>query len=298
LARDFLTEVEVSKTNSAWVVDVQEADFEREVIERSHERPVVVDFWAPWCAPCLTLGPILERLAQERAGEFVLAKVNVDEAPNLAGYFGIRGIPSVKAFRDGKLVLEFEGLLPEAQLRQFLDQVRPSEADRLISQAGPLETSNPAEAEALYRRAVESERGNEAAMVGLARVLIAQSRDEDAAEVLERLGPGGEQGPEFERLEAMLYLRRLARDCGDVATAQKRLEADPDNPHLRYELGCALAAAGRYPEALEQLLAAAERDRKLAAAKVREVMVKIFHIIGVRSPLADEYREKLSRVLY
>jgi putative thioredoxin len=294
----FLSEVEVSKAKSAWVVDVEEADFEREVIEGSGARPVVVDFWAPWCAPCQALGPILERLAQERSGEFLLAKVNVDNAPNLASYVGIRGIPAVKAFRDGKLVLEFEGLLPEAQLRQFLDRLRPSETDRLVSQAGPLENSDPAQAEALYRRAIELERNHEVALIGLARVLLAQGRDEEAGEVLERLGPGGEQGAEFERLEAILYLRRHCRDFGDVAAVQKRLEADPDNPQLRYELGCALAGAGRYPEALEQLLTAAERDRKLAAAKVREVMVKIFHIVGVRSPLADAYRDKLSRVLY
>jgi putative thioredoxin len=288
----------VSSAKSAWVVDVAEPDFEREVIERSRERPVVVDFWAPWCGPCRMLGPLLEQLAGERDGEFVLAKVNVDEAPNLAAHFGIHGIPAVKAFRDGQLVLEFEGLLPEAQLRQFLDQVRPSEADRLARQAGPLEQTDLAAAEALYRRAIAAEPNHEAALVGLARLLIAGGRDEEAGEFLERLGPGGEQGAEYERLEAVLFLRRRGREFGDVPALQKRVAAGPDNPQLRYELGCALAGAGRYPEALEHLLAAAERDRKLAAAKVREVMVKIFHVVGVRSPLADEYRDKLSRVLY
>jgi putative thioredoxin len=295
---DFLGEDEVSMAPSAWVRDVAEADFEREVIERSHERPVVVDFWAPWCGPCRMLGPLLERLAEEGGGDFLLAKVNVDEAPGLAAHFGIDGIPAVKAFRDGRLVLEFVGLLPEPQLRQFLDRVRPSEADRLAGQAGPLEETDPARAEELYRRAAELDRDHEAARIGLARVLLTRGRDEEAAEVLERLGPGGEQGAEYARLEAALFLRRHGREFGDAAALRKRVDADPENAQLRFELGSALAAAGRYPEALEQLLAAAARDRKLAAAKVREVMVKVFHAVGVRSPLADDYRDKLSRLLY
>jgi putative thioredoxin len=289
-------EVEVSTSN--WVRDVTEADFEREVIEASHQRPVVVDFWAPWCGPCRTLGPILERLAAERNGDFLLAKVNVDEAPNLAAYFGIEGIPAVKAFRGGRVVLEFVGLLPEPQVRQFIDQISPSETDRLVEQAAGLEATDPAEAEKLYRRVLEQDRDNEAAVVGLARLLIARGQDQEAADLIERLGPGGEQGAEYERLSALLFIRQKGRDCGDRAALRSRVEKETDNAQLRYELGCALAREGKYAEALEQLLAAAERDRKLASSQVRELMVKIFHVVGVRSELADDYRDKLTRLLY
>jgi putative thioredoxin len=285
-------------SKSAWVLDVTEADFEREVLERSRERPVVVDFWAPWCGPCRMLGPLLERLVNERNGEVILAKINTDEAQNLAAYFQIQAIPAVKAFRDGRPVLEFEGLLPEEQLREFLDRLSPSEADRLVQQAKPLETENPPEAEKLYRGALEKDPNHEAAIVGLVRTLIAQNKDEEAREVLERIGPGGEQGAEYERLDALLFIRAQGREGPELAEAQKHFKSDPENAQRRFEMGCALAAAGKYPEALKQLLVAAERDPQLARARVRELMVKIFYVIGARSPLADEYRDKLSRLLY
>jgi putative thioredoxin len=283
---------------SEWVKDVKEADFEREVIERSRQVPVVVDFWAPWCGPCRALGPILVRLAAERAGDFILAKVNTDQAQNLAYQYGIEGIPAVKAFRDGRPVLEFVGLLPEAQVRAFIDRISPSPADRQARQAADLEANDPAEAEARYRSVLEQDPTNDVAAVGLARLLIARGQDAEASDLLARIAPAGELGTEAERLGAVLLLREQARAFSDEATARKRQEADPDSAEARYQLGCVLAAAGKYPEALKTLLGAAERDPRLAADKVRPVMVKVFYAVGVRSPLADEYRDKLARLLY
>lgn len=278
--------------------DIAEQDFDRAVLEASRERPVVVDFWAPWCGPCRVLGPLLERLVAERKGEILLAKVNIDEAQELAGRYYVDAIPAVKAFRDGAPVLEFVGLLPEAQLRQFLDKIAPTEADRLVKQARQLEDTNRDEAAALYRRALGLQRGHEAALLGLVRVLIAQGKDDEAAELLAGAAFDGERQTEAEKLEAVLFLRRRAKELGDEATIRQHYAASPQDAQAQYELGCVLGAAGHYPEALERLLAAAEADPKLAAARIREVMVKIFSLVGVRSALADDYREELSRLLY
>jgi putative thioredoxin len=282
----------MSANPSPWLRDVTEADFEREVIEASRTRPVVVDFWAEWCGPCRMLGPLLERAVAERQGEVVLAKVNVDEAPNLAQRYAIASIPAVKAFRDGQVFREFTGLLPEQYLRSFLDEVLPTVADRLVAQARGLETANPTEAERLYREAVEAQRNHEAARLGLAGVLVAQGKADEVEAVLEPVGVEGEVGEEAQRLKAKAFFLRLAKDLGDEKTAQ------PDSAAARYERGCRLAAKGEYAEALPLLLEAGERDQKLAMTKVREAMVQVFYALGPNHPLANEYRGKLSRLLY
>lgn len=284
---------------SPWVIDVNEADFEREVLEKSRERPVVVDFWAPWCGPCRALGPILEKLAVEKDGEFVLAKVNTDENQRLAMYFQIEGIPAVKAFRDGNLVAEFEGVHPEPALRQFLARLLPTEADEKAREAAALETEKADEAETRYRRALEQDPNHEAALVGLARLLLTRDADGEAADLVQRVSRGGEHGAEAERLHATLSLRQLGRELeGERAAISRTLLNEPPNAEAHYQFGCLQAAAGQYPTALESLLHAAELDRQLAQSKVKEVMVKVFQVIGVRSELADEYRDKLTRLLY
>jgi putative thioredoxin len=285
-------------SSSELVFDVEEADFEQQVLQRSRERPVVVDFWAPWCGPCRLLGPVLQMLVEERHGEILLAKVDIDRAQRLAAEFRIDAIPAVIAFRDGKPVLDFVGVLPEPQLRAFLDELIPSEADRLGQQAGPLEETRPAEAESLYRQALKADNNSQAAIVGLARMLLAKGNENEAAELVARADPGGEHATEVDRLSAILSLRQVARDFGEETKLRQRLDKEPGNAALRYQLGCVLAASGRCREALDSFLEAAESDRKLGASQVREAMVKVFQIIGSRSEMADQYRDRLTRVLY
>src|SRR5262245_47987897 len=172
------------KDNSL-VFSVGEKDCEKAVIERSQETPVVVDFWAPWCGPCRMLAPVLEELVVKRNGEVLLAKVNTDEEQALAVKYRVNVLPTVIAFKKGKPVLDFEGLLPESNLAHFLDSLCPTAADRTAQDAAALEKANSVKAEKLYRDALRQDRNQDAARLGLARLLIAQDKDGEAAEVLE-----------------------------------------------------------------------------------------------------------------
>jgi putative thioredoxin len=285
----------MAEGKAAWIVNADDTDFERVVVQGSQERPVVVDFWAPWCGPCRALTPILEKVIGEYQGQVVLAKVNVDEAPALAAQFQIQGIPLVIGFRGGKAVAEFEGVQPEPGVRQFLERLLPSEADKLIAQAQKLEATAADRAEQLYRQALKLDQRSEAAALGLARILLDRGEAKEALAVLDEVSAVGE---EAERLRALAALRELAQPFADEAGLRQRVQKEPTSAQLHYELGCVLAAQKKYAEALELLLSAAERDPKLASSKVREAMVKVFHVIGDRSQVANDYREKLSTLLY
>src|SRR5262245_33320749 len=163
------------------IVDVGDGDFEREVLERSRDVPVVVDFWAPWCAPCRALGPVLERLAIDHPGAVRPARVNADEAPAVAQAFRIQSIPAVKGFRDGTVVAEFVGAHPEASVRQFLGSVLPTEADRMAREADARASAGDLDAAAAaYREALACDPRNPRANLGLARVHVAQGDDGEA----------------------------------------------------------------------------------------------------------------------
>lgn len=280
------------------VFNVTESDFESAVVERSRQVPVVVDFWAPWCGPCKALAPVLEKLVKKRNGEVLLAKVNTDDERGLAMKFGIQSLPTVIAFKMGQPVLHFMGNLPEEHLVGFFDQLVPSEADRLAGQALELEKSDPKKAEEVYRQALKSDPKHDGSMVGLARVLLEQRRDEEASAMLDQLPLGSNHETEAESLRGILTLRIQAMELGDEASLRKKVESDPKSAEGHYQLGCRLAAEGRYEEALAELLAAAERDPAMAKGKARETMVNIFQVIGVRSELADDYRDRLSSLLY
>ena len=244
------------------------------------------------------LGPTLEKLAAELAGKFVLAKVDTDQAPQLAQAFGIRSIPTVMAFRDRQRVDEFQGALPEPAVREFLARLVPSEEDDRVARADAARAESPDEAEALYREVLEAHPAHEGAAVGLAELYAVTSRGAEAKALVEPLLPAG--GALAERIEHLVS--ELALEGLDTGRSEQEiraaLEQDGENGELWLELGSALAHQKRYPEALEALFQAAQADRSLARGRAKELMVDIFHVVGVRSELADDYRTKLSRLLY
>jgi putative thioredoxin len=281
----------------SWIQEITDEDFQKEVVERSHAVPVLVDFWATWCGPCRVLGPTLERLANDAGGKFVLAKIDVDRSPRHAQAFGVRGIPTVIAFRNGKLVAEFSGALPEESVREFLRKVMPSPADALVERAEKLRNEDPEKAEALYREAFSVESGHPGAAVGLAERLVARGETAEASALVEPLVPAGALSKRIAQLRSEIKLRERMPEMSESELRKRIAESDKPGP-LLLELGKLLAAEKRYPEALEVLLRAAQADRKLAEGEAKDLMVEIFHAIGVRSPLADDYRTKLTRVLY
>jgi putative thioredoxin len=289
---------ETTMAASPWVFDVTEAEFADKVLKASRDKPIVVDFWAPWCQPCLALGPVLERLIDQRKGKVLLAKVNVDNAPRLAQHFEVQSIPAIKAFRDGAIVLEFEGVLPEQHLKAFLDRISQGEGAEEQDDLRAVEQADPATAEQQYRNKLAAEPENDAARIGLARVLLAMNRTEEIPELLAAVRAEGDLAAQAQGIAAQLELHKMAAPNGDEAAARKRLAVAPDNAQALLELGTVLAASGQYEQALAMLLSAAERDFKLAPTKVRETMVQVFYALGTDHPLANDYRARLARLLY
>jgi putative thioredoxin len=254
--------------------DVKESDFQARVIERSHQVPVIVDFWAEWCGPCRVLGPALEAAVAKRDGELELAKVDVDQNTSLAASFGIRGIPAVKAFRDGQVVDEFTGAIPPARIEEFLARILPSPADRLAA----------ADDEDSLRKALELEPRSPAAARKLGRLLLERGEVSDALELLD-----GVQGDfEAEGLAARARLTAEIETDGSGGAAAPSL------------LSRAFSAwdAGDLEQALESLQEAIAKSgdpgwRDL----VRRVMVAIFTELGADHPLAREHRRRLAAAL-
>jgi putative thioredoxin len=250
------------------IFDVDEADFEARVVERSRELPVVVDFWADWCAPCKALTPALERATEARAGKVELAKVDVDANQGLAASFRVQGIPAVKAFRDGRVAAEFVGALPPPQVEVFFDQLVPSEADKLAA-AGVAEGDEEA-----LRKALELDPRNAEAKRGLGRLLLRRGEAEEALELLEPAGG------DF---------------LADALAARARLQLE-DGPEL--EPAFDAWDSGDYAEALERLQEgleeAGDRERRDV---IRRVMVGIFTELGPGDPLAMQHRRRLSAAL-
>ena len=281
---------------SPYAYDVTLQDFQEKVGEACMQVPVVVDFWAPWCAPCQTLKPMLEKLAEEYKGRFLLAKINSDENPEIAQHFGVRSIPSVKVLYQGQLVDEFNGALPESQVREFLDRIALPGGDAdLRSEAAQLVTAGQLDAAlSLLVEATRQSPEDEAIRLDAIDVLIQLGRTEEAQQLL-----AGEYKTEADRANALRARLALAAGAADTAPLEARLATNPDDHATRLELSAAYAAQSRFAEALEAALEVVRRDRFFNEGAGRKALLQLFEALAGEQydDLVRDYRRKLSATL-
>ena len=276
------------------VLDVTDASFATEVVERSRDVPVVVDFWAPWCGPCRILGPILEKLAEEHAGEVQLVKLNTDENPTVAQQHQIQGIPAVFAYRDGKPVSQFVGALPEPQVREFFQGVLPSPQDTRTEEARRLlGAGQPGAAQEVLESVLAEDPNHQDAALALAALLVVGGAHERARKLAERWPAD----PRAKQILAALNLRRVAAGA-DADALRARLAADDADAEAHYRLGSLLALRREWEEALDHLLTAVRLERSLDDEGPRLRLLDAFAMLGDESPLTQDYRRRLGSVLF
>ena len=281
---------------AAHAVDVSSATFEHEVLEASKQAPVVVDFWAPWCGPCRALGPVLEKLAAAYGGRFKLAKINSDENQDLAAAFGVRSIPTVIGFRDGRPVSQFLGAVPESQARAFIDKLLPSPSQIEQARAAALRKAGDANGAALaLRRALELDAANDAARLDLAEILIELGRAAEATPLLDEVRPDVDLDA---RIAALRAAAGFAESAADEGGLRRRLASNPADHEARLALAGAYAGKRRYREALDELLEIVRRQRDWNDGVARRQALNIFNLAGDQPELVSEYRRKLASALY
>ena len=281
-------------------MDVNLADFEEQVVAASDKVPVVIDFWAPWCAPCKSLKPILEKLAAEYGGKFLLAKVNADENQELSAKYGVRGIPAVKAMVNGKIIDEFTGAQPEGEVRAWLEKIIPSPAEELRRAAAQqVDAGDPAGALKLLAEAARLEPGNEWVRVDAAEILLAVKEVAEARRLLDSVkSPDIMKEDRVLQLLAKLKFAEANSGGASEASLAEAIAANAYDLEARLKLANLLIAANRHVEGMDQLIEIVRRNRGFKDEIARKTLLDVFNLLGGQNELVAEYRRKLSSALY
>jgi putative thioredoxin len=289
------------------IKDSSEATFMVDVIEASNDGPIIVDFWAPWCGPCKTLGPLLEQAVTAAKGAVKMVKINVDEAQAIAGQLQVQSIPTVYAFHKGQPIDGFQGALPESEIKAFIDKVitasggeAPGEdlsaaveaAEEMLAEGAAVDAAQT------FAAVLEQDPNQAAAYGGLVRAHIALDDLEQAEAVLNGAPAEISNSPELDAAHAQLELAKQAADAGPVAELTAAVEAEPDNHQARYDLALALHAGGQVEEAVGQLLELFRRDRDWNDGAAKTQMFTIFEALKTTDPIALNGRRRLSSMIF
>lgn len=285
--------------DSPHVINVTAETFQSVVLDGSHQRPVLVDFWADWCAPCRQLMPMLAKLARDYGGQFLLAKVDTEAEQALAMQFGIRSLPTVQLFKGGRAVDQFMGALPEAQVREFLERHIPNEGDELIATARALILRQEFDAAAAkLAKAEELGAGDQKLFVPRAELLAARGNLDALEATLEHTPVELVDDPEVKSLHARLLFDRALAGAPNLATLEGQVAADADNSQARYQLAARQFLIGNHEGAFEHLLTLMQKDRKYGDDAARKAILMGFELLGPDHPLVTKTRGRLSRLLY
>lgn len=281
-----------------FIVDVSAENAQQVLIEESMKRPVVVDVWAEWCEPCKQLMPVLEKLANEYAGQFLLAKLNADTEQALAGQLGVRSLPTVMVLKDGQPVDGFAGAQPEKQIREMLDKYLPKSWDLQLQQAQKLVgEGNLDEALPLLRQSYADSGERVDIAKQYAAILLEKNRTKEAEEVLGKILLA-DQDADYQQLMAQLELKLEAADSPEIKALQQALSENPDDSESAYKLAVQLSQADRHEEALELLLGLLRQDMGFADGAAKQAFLDIVKALGAGDPIATTYQRKLMTLMF